>query len=87
LGDVMPSGLDIQRSVDRLGSCVTESYMEYIIFIRMCLSYIRVIMVFMCVSLVELLHQMVMGRIPTLECRPSGERGLLQPRPISPGNK
>jgi hypothetical protein len=27
-GDVKSSGLDIRWSVDRLGSCVTESYME-----------------------------------------------------------
>jgi hypothetical protein len=28
LGGARPPGLDIRRSVDRLGTCVTESYME-----------------------------------------------------------
>jgi hypothetical protein len=40
--------------------------MEYIIFTKTCLSDVRVIMVFMRVSLVELLCKMVMGRIPIL---------------------
>jgi hypothetical protein len=36
-------------------------YMEYIIFTRVCLSYVRVIMSFMCVFLVELMPQEAMG--------------------------
>jgi hypothetical protein len=60
-------------------------YMEYIIFIMVCLSYVRVIITFMRVSLVELLHQAVMGRVPPLEYMISGARGLLQPRPIVSG--
>jgi hypothetical protein len=47
-------GLDIRRSVDRLGTHFTKSYMEYIVFTSTCLSYVRVIIPFMCVSLVEL---------------------------------
>jgi hypothetical protein len=35
-------------------------YMEYIVFNRACLSYVRAIMAFMRVSLVELLHQVAM---------------------------
>jgi hypothetical protein len=53
--DAKPLGLDICWSVDRLGTYATEFYMEYIVFTRICLLYVRVIMVFMCVSLVELL--------------------------------
>jgi hypothetical protein len=44
-------------------------------------------MAFMRVSLVELLHQALMGRIPTLEYMLSGARGLLRPRLIMPGAK
>jgi hypothetical protein len=40
-----------------------ESYMEKLAFIRAHLSYIRVIMVIMRVSLVELLCQMAMGHV------------------------
>jgi hypothetical protein len=32
--DAKPPGLDIRWSVDRRGACVTESYMEYIVFTR-----------------------------------------------------
>jgi hypothetical protein len=41
--------------VDRPGTCVTESYMEKLAFTKARLSYVRVIIVIMCVSLVELL--------------------------------
>jgi hypothetical protein len=41
-------------------------------------------MTFMCVSLVELLHQVVMGQIVVLEYMQSGACGLLQPHPIMP---
>jgi hypothetical protein len=58
---VKPTGLDIWCSVDHLGICVTESYMENLTFFRACLSYVRVIMVIMRVSLVKWLCQMVMG--------------------------
>jgi hypothetical protein len=85
--DAKPQGLDIQWSADRLGTYVTKSYMEYINFTRICLSYIRVIMMFMRVSMVELLRQIVMGRIPALDCMLSGARGILWPHPISLGNK
>jgi hypothetical protein len=51
-GDVKPSGLDIWWRVDRVGTCVTEFYMEYIVFTRICLPYARAIMTFRCVSLV-----------------------------------
>jgi hypothetical protein len=30
--DVKPPGLDIRWSVDRLGTCITELYMDYAIF-------------------------------------------------------
>jgi hypothetical protein len=32
LGDVKPPGLDIWWSIDRMGTCATEPYMEQIIF-------------------------------------------------------
>jgi hypothetical protein len=49
--------------------------------------YVRAIMALMRVSLVELLCQMVMGWLPTLEYMLSGMRGLLRPRPVVPGAK
>jgi hypothetical protein len=82
-----PSGLDIHWRVYHLVTCVTEIYMEYIVFTRTCLPYVRVIMTFMHVSLVELPFQTVMGQIPALECMLSGAHRLLQPHPILPGNK
>jgi hypothetical protein len=54
LGEAKPPGLDIHWRVDSLGTCITEFYMEYIVFTRTFLPYVRVIMAFMCVSLVEL---------------------------------
>jgi hypothetical protein len=39
-------------------------------------------MAFMCVSQVELLCQMVMGWVPTLEYMLSGAHVLLRPRPF-----
>jgi hypothetical protein len=54
-GDAKPPGLDIYWSVDRLGTYASEFYMEYIVFTRICLLYLRVITVFMHVSLIELL--------------------------------
>jgi hypothetical protein len=61
--------------------------MEYIVFTRTCLSYVRLIMVFMPVSLVELPCLTVMGQIPALKCMLSGARGLLRSRLISSSNK
>jgi hypothetical protein len=60
-GGAKPPGLDISCSVDHLGTCVTESYMEKHAFTRVCLFYIRVTMVIMCVFMVELLCQTSMG--------------------------
>jgi hypothetical protein len=48
---------------------MTKSYMEKPVFTRACLSDVRVILVIMRVSLVELLCQVVMRQIPTLEYR------------------
>jgi hypothetical protein len=76
-GDVEPLGLDIQWRVDCLGTCVTEFYMEYIVFTKTCLPYVRVIMAFMRVFLVELPFQIVMGWIPSLKCMLLGACGLL----------
>jgi hypothetical protein len=87
LRDVKPLGLDIRWSVDHLGTCVTDFYMEHIVFTKTYLSYIRVIMAFVHVPLVVLLIQTVMGQIPALEFMVSGARGLLQPCPILPGHK
>jgi uncharacterized protein YhhL (DUF1145 family) len=56
-------------------------------FIRTRLSYVRVIMVFMHVSLVKLLRQTVMGRIPALEYMLSRAHVLLRPCLILQGNK
>jgi hypothetical protein len=42
-------------------------------------------MAFVCVSLVELLCQAVMGWVPALEYMLSGVRGLLQPHHVMPG--
>jgi hypothetical protein len=86
LWDAKPPGLDIQWTVDRLDTCVTEFYMEYIVFTRTCLLYVRVIMVFVHISLVKLPFQTVMEWIPTLEFALSGARGLLLPDSFSPGN-
>jgi hypothetical protein len=33
-GDPKPPGLDIRWSVDRLGTCINELYMEYIVFTK-----------------------------------------------------
>jgi hypothetical protein len=66
LGDVKPPGLDIWQSVVRTGTCTIKSYMEHIVFTRTRLPYVRVIMVFMHVPLVEPLSQTVRGWIPTL---------------------
>jgi hypothetical protein len=67
LGDAKPPSLDICEGVDRLGTCVIEFYTERIAFTRICLPYVGIIMVCMCVPLVELPSQTVMGRIPLLE--------------------
>jgi hypothetical protein len=61
--------------------------MEYIIFTRARLSYVRVIMTFLLVSLVEPLRQAAMGWIPTLEYMLSGVYGLLRPSLVMPGSK
>jgi hypothetical protein len=86
-GDAKPPGLDIWWSVDHLRTCVIEFYMEYIIYTRTRLPYVRVIMVFTRVSLTELLFQTVMGWILALKCILSDVHGLLQPHPILSGNK
>jgi hypothetical protein len=44
--------LDIWWRVDRLGTYVTEFYMEYIVLTKICLPYVRAIMAFGRVSLV-----------------------------------
>jgi hypothetical protein len=54
LGDAKPPGLDICKGVDRLGICVIEFYMEHIAFTKICLPYVGIIMVCICVSLVKL---------------------------------
>jgi hypothetical protein len=69
--------LDIWWRVDHLGTCVTEFYMEYIVFTRICLPYVRVIMAFMRIPLVELPFQTVMRRLPAVEWMLSGAHGLL----------
>jgi hypothetical protein len=46
LGDAKPPSLVIRWSVDCLGTCVTEFYMECIVFNRKCLPCVRVIVVF-----------------------------------------
>jgi hypothetical protein len=61
--------------------------MEHIASTRICLPYARAIMVHLCVSLVELPVQTMMGWIPVLEYMLSGARGFLQPRPILSGNE
>jgi hypothetical protein len=61
--------------------------MEKLAFTRACLSYVRVTMEIMHVSLVELLCQTVMGWIPALEYMLSGAHGFLWPRLIKSGNK
>jgi hypothetical protein len=61
--------------------------MEKLAFTRACLSYVRVIMVIMRVSMVELMCQMSMGWILALEYVLLGARGFLWPRLIVSGNK
>jgi hypothetical protein len=51
-GDMKPPSLDIWWRVDRLGTYVTEFYMEYIVLTKICLPYVRAIMAFGRVSLV-----------------------------------
>jgi hypothetical protein len=85
LGGAKPPGLDIGCIVDRLGTCVTESYMEKLTFTRV--SYIRDIMAIMRVPLVESLCQTVMGWIPALNCMLSGTREFLWPCLVTSGNK
>jgi hypothetical protein len=87
LVSVKPSDLDILCSVDCLGTCVTESYMEKLTFTRACLSYVRVIMIIMRVSLVEWLCHMAMGQISTLEYMLPGACGLLWTCTVASGNK
>jgi hypothetical protein len=87
LGDAKPPGLDICGAVDRLGSCVIEFYIECIAFTKICVPYVGIIMVCMCVSLVELPLQTVMRRILALECMLLGVHGLLQMHPISSGSE
>jgi hypothetical protein len=76
LGDVKPPGLYIHWIVDRLDTYVTKFYMEYIVFTKTCLPYVKVDMAFMRVSPVELPFQTVMGRILALECMLSGVHGF-----------
>jgi hypothetical protein len=64
-----------------MGTCVIKFYTERIAFTRICLPYVRIVMVCMRVSLVKLPFQTVMGWISGLECMLSGARGLLQPHP------
>jgi hypothetical protein len=52
--------------VDRPGTCETESYIEKLTFIRAFLFDVRVIKAIIRVPLVQLLCQVVMGRIPAL---------------------
>jgi hypothetical protein len=42
---------------------------------------------YLCVSLVELSFQTVMGWIPALKCMLSGARGFIQRRPIMSGSE
>jgi hypothetical protein len=58
-----------------MGTCETQTYMEKLVFTMACLFCIRVIMAIMCVLLVELLCQEVMGWIPALEYLLSDARG------------
>jgi hypothetical protein len=51
---------------------MTESYLENSAFTRACLSDVRVILVIMHVPLVELLCEVTIGWIPTLEYLLSG---------------
>jgi hypothetical protein len=56
-------------------------------FTRVFLCNVKAIMVFMRVSLVELLHQAVMGWILVLEYVLSGSCGLLRPHPVVQGTQ
>jgi hypothetical protein len=87
LGDAKPPGLNICGCIDRLDTYVIEFHKEHITFSRMCLHYVRIITVCLRVSLVELPFQIVMGRIPALECMLSGAHGLCQSCPISLGSE
>jgi hypothetical protein len=80
-------GLNIWCNADRLGTCVNKSYIEKLIFIRACLSYVRVTMVIMCVFLVESLYQTVKIWISALKYVLSGACAFLWPRLITSGNK
>jgi hypothetical protein len=76
-GDANPRAWIFDRGLTAWIPALLNLYMEEIIFIMACSSYVRAIMTFMRVSLVELLRQTVMGRVPTLEYILSGARGLL----------
>jgi hypothetical protein len=86
-GGAKPLGLNICCSIDRQGTCVTESYMKKHAFTWACLSYVRFIMAIMRVALVESPCQTAMGEISALEYVLSGARGFLWPCLITPGNK
>jgi hypothetical protein len=61
---------------------VSEFYTKHIAFTRICLPYVGIITVCMCVSVVELPFQTVMEWIPALECMLLGACGLMQSCPI-----
>jgi hypothetical protein len=61
--------------------------MEKLAFTRGHLSNVRVIMEIIRVGLVEMLYQMMIDWIPTLEYLLPDARGCLRPRPVVPGSK
>jgi uncharacterized membrane protein len=61
--------------------------MGHIVFTTILLPRSGVLGACMRASLIELPFQTVMRRILVLEYMLSGEHGLLQPRPILPGNE
>jgi hypothetical protein len=56
-------------------------------FTGVSLSYVRVIMMIMCVLMVELLCQAVIGRVPVLECLLLGAHGHQRLRHVMSGIK
>jgi hypothetical protein len=87
LGDARPLNSGSCGGADYLGTYIIDFYIGHMVFTRVCFPYTRFVMVCMCVLLVKLPFQTVMGRVPVLEYMLSGAHGFLRPCLISSGNE
>jgi hypothetical protein len=86
-GGAKPPEWVICFGVDCLGPWWIGSFMENPAFIGASLSDVRAIMTIMCVLMVELLYQAVMGPVPVLECLLLDVHGYQRLCPILSGIK